>query len=92
MEKPDWWPINPYPESVWPMQLGDISEIVRDPDELTAISGCMGRHFWEVASDDVCRAVQEELDFLGLDGNLDELLQELVRLRAERGAAKGVTV
>jgi len=63
MNKPTWWPTNPYPESVWPMQLSDISEIVRNPDELTAISGAMGRHFWNVASDDIWEAMGVEIEW-----------------------------
>jgi len=61
MNKPDWWPENPYPESVWPMTMDDVAYEIRDPDKLTAISGSMGRHFWNLASDDIWELVAPEL-------------------------------
>ena len=67
--KPDWWPKNPYPESVFPMTLDEYCEAVPDGDLRTAISGCLGRTFWSVASEDIfirmCEAVDERV--LGIE-------------------------
>ena len=62
MNKPDWWPLNPYPESVWPMTMDDVAYEIRDPDKLTAISGSMGRYFWNVASHDIWEAMGIEIE------------------------------
>jgi len=61
MNKPSFWPENPYPESVWPMTMDDVSYEIRDPDMLTAISGSMGRHFYNLALEDVWELVAPEL-------------------------------
>lgn len=58
MDKPEWWPQNPYPESIFPMHQEKYPKIVPDPDVRTALSGMLGRLFWEVASDDIWRAYQ----------------------------------
>ena len=47
--KPDWWPQNPYPESVFPMMREDYAEVVPDEKTRTALSGMLGREFWEIA-------------------------------------------
>ena len=51
MNKPDWWPENPYPEEIFPMKREKYVEIVPDPDVRTALSGMLGRIFWEIASE-----------------------------------------
>ena len=51
--KPDWWPENPYPESVFPMKEERYAEVVPDPHTRTALSGCLGRGFWEAASETI---------------------------------------
>jgi len=61
MNKPSFWPENPYPESVWPMTMDDVAYEIRDPDMLTAISGSMGRHFYNLALEDVWELVAPEL-------------------------------
>lgn len=48
--KPYWWPENPYPETVFPMHLDEYIEIVPNPRTRTALSGCLGREFWGIAS------------------------------------------
>lgn len=62
--KPHWWPKNPYPESVFSMQMAECIKVVPNPDNLTALSGCMGRHFWDVASDDIFEALTEQINQL----------------------------
>ncbi len=62
MEKPAWWPQNPYPETIFPMTVDEyVKEI---PDELlrTRISGCLGRLFWEIASTSIMEAYQNNLE------------------------------
>ena len=50
MSKPTWWPDNPYPVDVFPMSDEQYPKIVPDPIVRTALSGCMGRLFWNIAS------------------------------------------
>ena len=57
--KPDWWPECPYPESVFPMSLDRYPEIVPDPDVRTALSGALGRFFWQLAEDEIWKRYQE---------------------------------
>ena len=49
IKKPEWWPDNPYPESIFPMKSERYPEIVPDPELRTALSGCLGRIFWGIA-------------------------------------------
>lgn len=58
-KKPKWWPKNPYPEKIFPMKRDKYPEIVPDKCIRTALSGMLGREFWEIASNDIWRAVQE---------------------------------
>lgn len=62
MEKPSWWPRNPYPESIFPMNLERYQEIVPDPDLRTALSGCLGRMFWDIASQMIWESFGEGID------------------------------
>lgn len=55
-EKPDWWPRDPFPEDIFPMARERYQEIVPDPDIRSALSGCLGRHFWGIASDAIWNA------------------------------------
>lgn len=59
--KPEWWPKNPYPESIFPMPREEYPEIVPDPHLRTALSGMLGREFWGIASDSIWDAVQQNL-------------------------------
>ena len=52
-KKPDWWPTCPYPEDIFPMTREDFCKFVPDANQRTALSGCMGRLFWEIASDTI---------------------------------------
>ena len=56
--KPTWWPKNPYPESIFPMTESKYADIVPSPELRTALSGMLGRRFWEIASDDIWEAWQ----------------------------------
>jgi len=62
-KKPDWWPRNPYPEKIFPMKDEEYVKIVPDPRTRTALSGCLGRGFWDGASaglwDAFCGAVED---------------------------------
>ena len=60
--KPEWWPENPYPESVFPMTTDEYCEAVPGGDLRTAISGCLGRVFWDVASEDIFIRMCEAVD------------------------------
>ena len=57
MEKPKWWPQNPYPESIFPMARKRYVEIVPDPELRTALSGMLGREFWDIASKSIWDAL-----------------------------------
>ena len=57
MKKPSFWPENPYPESVFPMPEERYPEIVPDPGLRTALSGMLGRRFWDVASETIWEAI-----------------------------------
>ena len=59
--KPDWWPKNPYPEDVFPMTREDYVLYAPDPLLRTALSGCLGRLFWGLASDYIWEAYQNHL-------------------------------
>ena len=67
MNKPDWWPKNPYPSDIFVMSRDQYQEIVPDPDVRTALSGMLGREFWDIASNEIWerlinRAMEEEND------------------------------
>jgi len=56
-KRPDWWPENPYPADVFPMTLQVYADMV-DEETRTAISGCLGRFFWEIASEQIFSAMR----------------------------------
>lgn len=60
--KPTWWPRNPYSEIIFPMKRERYAEIVPDPDTRTALSGMLGREFWEIASESILAAHQEKIE------------------------------
>lgn len=64
MNKPDWWPHNPYPETIFPMMAEEYSIVIPDPHLRTALSGMLGREFWNIASESVWDALQNHLDEL----------------------------
>ena len=59
-ERPGWWPENPYPEDVFTMNLNQYVEAIPDPHLRSAISGCLARWAWGVASDMIWKAWQQE--------------------------------
>ena len=58
-QKPDWWPENPYPESIFKMTMEEYVEAVPDPDLRSAIGGCLGRGAWGVAEEMIWERLQE---------------------------------
>ena len=62
MNKPQWWPECPYPESVFPMDISEYEKIVPDPRIRTVLSGCLGRLFWEIASTAIWEAMKDSDD------------------------------
>jgi len=64
-DKPEWWPKNPYPVEIFPMPREEYSEIVPDPHLRTALSGMLGREFWEIASNAIWAALQNHIDDSG---------------------------
>ncbi len=60
-DKPKWWPDNPYPKSVFPLDRDKYSEIVPDEPTRTALSGMLGREFWNITSNGIWEAVKAEL-------------------------------
>ena len=61
-KKPEWWPDNPYPKTVFPMEREAYTDIVPDPKTRTALSGMLGREFWEIASATIWEAVKDEME------------------------------
>lgn len=61
MKKPEWWPKNPYPESIFPMPEERYLEIVPDPELRTALSGMLARLFWDIASEAIWTAMSEAI-------------------------------
>lgn len=57
--KPEWWPDNPYPPSIFPMTTDEYVAAIPDTALRTAISGCMARFGWERAEDAIWKAMQE---------------------------------
>lgn len=49
--KPYWWPKNPYSKAIFTMKRNRYQKIVPDPELRTALSGMLGREFWDIASD-----------------------------------------
>lgn len=77
--KPKWWPDNPYPVSVFPMPREEYSKIVPDPHIRTALSGMLGREFWDIASRSIFAAYQNETE--DLQFVITELQTELERTK-----------
>jgi len=60
--KPKWWPECPYPESIFPMTDDEYVAVIPDPKTRTAVSGYLGRLFWNLASEMIFKAMKEEED------------------------------
>ena len=63
---PSFWPDNPYPTSVFPMERDNYAEVVPDPDQRCALSGMLGREFWDIASNSIWAALQSHIEDLEL--------------------------
>jgi len=59
VNKPAWWPQNPYPTDIFPMERSEYPKIVPDPNVRGALSGCLGRVFWDIASNMIWDAMRE---------------------------------
>ncbi len=57
-DKPAWWPKNPYPEDIFEATTKDYCAMVPDRGIRTAISGALGRFFWDIASESIWDALQ----------------------------------
>ena len=66
MNKPDWWPENPYPSDLFPMEREEYATIVPDPIRRTALTGMLGREIWEIASEMIWSRIRER----AIDGEL----------------------
>jgi len=64
MDKPKWWPENPYPKDIFPMDDDEYVKAIPDPVLRTAVSGCVARWAWDVASKTIFKAYCEELQEL----------------------------
>ena len=82
MKKPSFWPENPYPPDIFVMPRRKYEEIVPDPDVRTALSGMLGREFWEIASN----MIWERL----ISQALDERNEEVLRFLGIEGGTNGV--
>lgn len=61
MVKPEWWPKNPYPESIFPMARDEYPKVVLNPRVRTALSGMLGREFWDIASECIWDALLNKI-------------------------------
>uniref|UniRef100_A0A6M3LR61 Uncharacterized protein n=1 Tax=viral metagenome TaxID=1070528 RepID=A0A6M3LR61_9ZZZZ len=61
---PEWWPENPYPESIFPMTDKEYLEAVPNPNLRTAISGFLYRAGWLVATKQISEALRNYLEDL----------------------------
>lgn len=79
-KRPDWWPQNPYPKSIFPMPREDYSKIIKDPDKRSAVSGMLGREFWDIAERAIWHALRDEVELVWSDllGTEDEKIAAFV--------------
>lgn len=61
-ETADFWPKNPYPETLFPMPEERYAEIVPDPHLRTALSGMLGRRFWDLTLETIRQAMTETME------------------------------
>lgn len=54
--KPDWWPENPYPESIFRMTDDQFASAIPDENLRTSISGYCARLFFGIASREIFKA------------------------------------
>ena len=67
MNELKWWPQNPYPKSVFPMPEEEYPKIVPNGKTRTALSGCLGRQFYGMATAACLEAIQKQIDDLEID-------------------------
>ena len=60
-DKPKWWPECPYPESIFSATEDDYVAAIPDENKRTAISGFLGRSFWNIASKSIWNAMQKNI-------------------------------
>ncbi len=89
--KPTWWPKNPYPESIFPMPRKKYPDIVPDPDIRTALSGMLGREFWEIASESILCAMQNNMTEIieSFDEPEKSVVQKALGIIASKEATNG---
>ena len=56
VSQPQWWPHNPYPQDIFPMTASEFVAAIPDIHIRTAISGFLGRVFWDIASTSIFQA------------------------------------
>ena len=62
MNKPDWWPQNPYPADIFIGDRSELPTLIPDGTLRTHLSGIMGRLFWDIASDTIFDRWQQYRD------------------------------
>ena len=67
MNRPDWWPSNPYPKNVFTMTTAEYVEAIPNPKLRTRISGFLGCHFWQLADKAFFEALEERIEDLGTE-------------------------
>jgi hypothetical protein len=68
--KPSWWPQNPYPETIFPMKAEEYPAVVPDPHQRTALSGMLGREFWDIASESILAELGQFIEDVFMEGQL----------------------
>jgi len=83
MNKPSWWPENPYPKGTFSTNIKDFARLVPDLGARTAITEFMARAFWDFASEDIwaamihSKAVPHQAIVCAHCGAFTEALEEL---------------
>lgn len=62
VEMPEWWPENPYPESVFRMTTEQFIAAIPDENLRTSISGYCARLFFGIASQEIFKAYKSSLE------------------------------
>ena len=78
MNKPDWWPDNPYPESIFPMKREEYPSVVPDRHKRTALSGMLGRVFWGIASNSIWVALQNHIKDMEYEATSSEEILAMI--------------
>jgi hypothetical protein len=86
------WPDNPYPEKIFPMDMDRYVKAVSDPVLRTAISGCIGRWVWDVASAAIGKAIGNEFGIEGLQFSRDTEVEVSARLVWQEAVGRTLAV